>query len=134
MLPGVSQVTIHILADDGLLVGTGNVVPLDACKREMVGSRVRRGGRGLAWLSNCDKVSLLLTVSIVVVEDRHAGLGLSVELGLLPVVWLRDSETSCVGPVVEGAGGVGGRHGHLGGGPEPAIDVLGEEVRSVAAV
>ena len=88
----------------------------------------------MAWLSNCDKVSLLLTVSVVVVEDRHAGLGLSVELGLLPVVWLRDSKTSCVGPVVEGAGGVGGRHGHLGGGPEPAVDVLGEEVRSVAAV
>ena len=47
MLPGVSQVTIHVLADDGLLVGTGHVVPLDACKREMVGSRVRRRRAGL---------------------------------------------------------------------------------------
>jgi len=77
---------------------------------------------------------VLLTVSIVVVEDRHTGLRLSVELGLLPVVWLRDSQTAGVGPVVEGAGGVGGRHGGLGGGPEPPVDVLGEEVRSVTAV
>ena len=39
MLPGVSQVTINVLADDGLLVGAGDVVPLDACKRERVRSR-----------------------------------------------------------------------------------------------
>jgi len=31
MLPGVGDVTLHILADDGLLVGAGHVVPLDTC-------------------------------------------------------------------------------------------------------
>jgi len=103
VLPGVGQVTVHILADDGLLVGAGNVVPLD-------------------------------TVSVVVVQNCHAGLGVSVQLSLLPVVWLLNPEAPGVGPVVEGAGGVGGRHGYLGGGPEPAVDVLREEVRSVTPI
>ena len=76
----------------------------------------------------------LLTVSVVVVEDGHAGLRVSVELSLLPVVRLRHPEAARVGPVVEGAAGVGGRHGGLGGGPEPAVDVLGEEIGSVTAV
>ena len=76
----------------------------------------------------------VVTVSVVIVEDGHAGLGVPVELGLLPVVGLLDAQPPGVGPVVEGPAGVGGRHGHLGGGPEPAVDVLGEEVGPVAAV
>ena len=30
LLPGVGQVSVHILADDGLLVGAGHIVPLDS--------------------------------------------------------------------------------------------------------
>ena len=30
VLPGVGQVTLDILADDGLLMVTGNIVPLDS--------------------------------------------------------------------------------------------------------
>ena len=75
-----------------------------------------------------------LTVSVVIVQHGHAGLGLSVELGLLPVVRLLPAEAPGVRPVVEGPAGVGGRHRHLGGRPEPAVDVLREEVGSVAAV
>ena len=56
------------------------------------------------------------------------------ELSFLSVVWLLYTQPPSVGPVVEGPGGVGGGHGHLGGGPEPAVDVLGEEVGPVAAV
>jgi len=65
MLSGVGQVTIHILANDRLLVGAGHVVPFDS-------------------------------VSVVVVEHGHAGLCVPVELGLLPVVWLRQAQASGV--------------------------------------
>ena len=54
-----------------------------------------------------------LTVSVVVVEDGHAGLGVSVQLGLLPVVWLRHPQAPGGGPVVETPGGVGRGHRHL---------------------
>ena len=76
------------------------------------------------------------------------------QLGLLPVVGLRHPESARVRPGVEPVRGVGGRHRHLvrGGlelyfrytmsrmaahlvsGPEPPIDVLGEEVWPVAAL
>ena len=36
MLPGVGEVAVHVLADDGLLVVTGHVVPLDAVSVEIV--------------------------------------------------------------------------------------------------
>ena len=38
----------------------------------------------------------LLTVSVVVVEDGHAGLRVSVELSLLPVVRLRHPQAARV--------------------------------------
>ena len=46
--------------------------------------------------SHCD-----LTVSVVIVEDGQAGLGVSVELGLLPVVRLLHPEAPGGAPVVE---------------------------------
>jgi len=97
--------TLHILTDDGFLVVTGNIVPLDA-------------------------------VSIEVVQDGQAGLRLPALLDLLPVVRLGPGwvEAPCGRPVVEGGPAVCGREPGLVGRPEPAVDVLGEEVGSVAAV
>ena len=43
----------------------------------------------------------VLTVSIEVVEDGHAGLLLPALPHLLPVVWLRLAGTASVGPVSE---------------------------------
>ena len=54
-----------------------------------------------------------LTVSIVVVEHGHAGLGVPVELGLLPVVGLRQPQAPGAGPPVEAASGVGRGHRDL---------------------
>ena len=57
MLPGVGDVTLHILADDGLLVGAGHVVPLDTCNR-----RRAEGGRRedpviiILKVADCDEV------------------------------------------------------------------------------
>ena len=48
MLPGVGEVAVHVLADDGLLVCAGHVVPLDACNRGVRGGRRRGRGRLLA--------------------------------------------------------------------------------------
>ena len=76
----------------------------------------------------------ILTISIVVVEDGHAGLSVTMQLGLLSVVRLRHSQSSSVAPVVEPVAGVGGGHGHLVGGPEPAVDVLGEQVWSITSI
>ena len=53
------------------------------------------------------------TVSVVVVEHGHAGLGVAVQLGLLPVVGLRHPEPARVRPRVEAVRGVGGRHRNL---------------------
>ena len=75
----------------------------------------------------------VLTVSIEVVEDGHAGLLLPALLGLLPVVWLGPARPPGVAPVSE-LRPVGWAHLHLVGGPEPPVDVLGEEVGTVAAV
>lgn len=61
-LPGKVDVSLHVLADDGLLVGAGNVVPFDS-------------------------------VAVEVVEDSHAGLGLSA-LATLAVVRLTDARTA----------------------------------------
>jgi len=104
-LPGEGQMTLDILADDGLLVVAGNIVPLN-------------------------------TVSVEVIEDGHAGLRLSSLLDLLPVVrlGLGRGEASSAGPVVEGGPAVSGGQASLVGGPEPAVDVLGEEVRSVTSI
>ena len=52
------------------------------------------------WRSKNVKI-LSLTVSVVVVEDGHAGLGVAVELGLLPVVRLLHPEAPGGAPVVE---------------------------------
>ena len=76
---------------------------------------------------------MILTISIEVVEDGHAGLLLPALLGLLPVVWLGPSRPPGVAPVSE-LRPVGGAHLHLVGGPEPPVDVLGEEVWPVAAL
>ena len=54
-----------------------------------------------------------LTVSIVVVEHGHAGLGVPVELGLLPVVGLRQPQAPGAGPAVEAASGVSRGHRDL---------------------
>ena len=56
-------------------------------------------------------------------------------LNLFSVVWLRSrgAETSSAGPVVEG-GTVGWTETSLVCRPEPAVDVLREEVRPVATV
>ena len=100
-----------------------------------------------------------LTVAVKVVEHSHTRLGLSAQLGLLPVVGLglgagTESEIFaqsdkyfltyffCLNifspsggwPVVEGGPAVCGRQPGLVGWPEPAVDVLGEEVRSVTTV
>ena len=79
-------------------------------------------------------MSVSLTISVIIVENCHTWLGGPVELDLLPVIWLLEPHASSVGPVVEPVGGVGGGHGHLVGGPEPSVDVLGEQVRSVTPV
>jgi len=102
--PGELEVALDVLADDGLLVVAGNVVPLD-------------------------------TVSIEVVQDRHARLRLASLLVLFPVVWLstRGLVSSGTGPIVESIA-VCGRETGLVGGPEPPVDVLGEEVGPVAPV
>jgi len=51
------KMTLDILADDGLLMVTGHIVPLDS-------------------------------IAVKVIEHRHTRLGLSAQLGLLPVVGL----------------------------------------------
>ena len=78
-------------------------------------------------------VLTLLTVSIEVVEDGHAGLLLPTLLGLLPVVWLGPVRPPGVGPVSE-LRPVGRTHLDLVGRPEPTVDVLGEELWLVATV
>jgi len=102
--PGELEVALDVLADDGLLVVAGNVVPLD-------------------------------TVSVEVVQDRHARLRLASLLVLFPVVWLsaRGLVSSGTGPIVESIA-VCGRETGLVGGPEPPVDVLGEEIGPVAPV
>ncbi len=42
LLPGVVEVTLHVLADDGLLVVAAHVVPLDAVAVEVVQHRHAR--------------------------------------------------------------------------------------------
>ena len=54
-----------------------------------------------------------LTISVVVVEHGHAGLGVPVELGLLPVVGLRQPQAPGAGPPVEAASGVSRGHRDL---------------------
>jgi len=102
--PGELEVALDVLADDGLLVVAGNVVPLD-------------------------------TVSVEVVQDCHERLRLASLLVLFPVVWLsaRGLVSSGTGPIVESIA-VCGRETGLVGGPEPPVDVLGEEVGPVAPV
>jgi len=90
-------VALNVLADDGLLVVAGHVVPLD-------------------------------TVVVEVVEDSHA------RLSALAVIGLPGAVAAGVGPVVEPAVGVGRGKLDLVGRPEPSVDVLGEELRAVAAV
>jgi len=74
-------------------------------------------------------------VPVVVVQHGHAGLGLPVELDLLPIVGLsaRWSKPASGGPIVE-PGAVGRWHGDLVCRPEPAVDVLGKQVGPVATI
>jgi len=74
------------------------------------------------------------TISIIIVEDSHTGLSVTMQLCLLSVVRLRYTQSTCVGPVMEPSGAIGGWHGHLVSRPEPTIDVLWEEIRSVTTI
>ena len=89
------------------------------------------------------------TISVEVVEDRHAGLLLPSLLHLLPVVRLRSTNPALsyiipllpssssllppsVWPVVELVS-IGRRHFHLVSRPEPPVDQLGEKLRLIAS-
>ncbi len=98
---GKLQVALIVLADNGLLLGAVDVVPLDA-------------------------------ILVEVVHDGQAGLATDAVVRLGPAV------AAGVGPLMEAPvdplGAVGWGEPGLVGGPEPAIDVLGEELRLVTAV
>merc|ERR1740129_1355442 len=74
-------------------------------------------------------------VPVEVVQHCHARLRLTVLLNLFSVVWLRPrrAETSSAGPVVEG-GTIGWTETSLVCRPEPTVDVLREEVGTVATI
>jgi len=104
-LSGKVEMSLNVLADDGLLVVAGNVVPFDS-------------------------------VSVEIVQYSHARLGVTVLLDLLSVVGLSawGVESSGGGPVMEGTRRVGRRQSSLVSRPKPSVNVLGEEIRTVASV
>jgi len=103
-LSGKVKVTLGILADDGLLVVAGHVVPFDPVAVEVV----QDGQAGLVL------ASLLVFFPVIGLTTR--GIESS---GERPVM-----ESSAVGRVQPG----------LIGGPKPSVDFFGEEVGSVTPV
>merc|ERR1719460_1479968 len=102
--PRKLEVSLHVFADDWLLVVAPNVVPLDPVPVEVV--QHCHAGLCLAVLLNL--------FSVIRLRSRGA-------------------ETSSAGPVVEG-GTIGWTETSLVRRPEPSVDVLREEVRPVATV
>lgn len=104
-MSGKVEMSLNVLADDRLLVVAGNVVPFDS-------------------------------ISVEIVQNSQARLGVTVLLDLLSVVGLSawGVESSGEGPVMEGTRRVGRGQSSLVSRPKPSVNVLGEEIRTVASV